>query len=266
MIKNCNLFKNRKKKIFFVFFIFFTVQVCQILYIQYNRQIPVEPDDALVYTGQAYLLYNDFFKKKKTHKELKTNTKNTFNKETDFVKKKIISSIHLRFTENLFFFHSLIFGFFTEFLKIDPFNVWWGFNYFFRFIFSCACFLIAKKYSSNLLSSIGSLVCFLIIPYYFNAFYMATPFVFSICLFFIFYLLYVRQKIKGFFLCLMLILPPLIHPVSLYLILFFSFYHLILFYFYKNKNDFRIFFFIIFIFFFFFFFLLFILYFLKKKK
>ena len=160
---------------YIIILIVLATKILSIYYMQSKRSLPIEPDDALVYISNAKSFYDDIYKNKQTTNSIKTITSKTFEKAKT-QEKIIINKINFRFTKNLFIFYSISFGFFTNILDIDELKVWWASTYLFQILLIFSFILLCKNLCSDKISFNISLIGFLYCSYFFNPFYMATPF------------------------------------------------------------------------------------------
>ena len=233
-----------KKNLFKIsFLLVLLIKIFSVIYLNVKRELPVEPDDLLVYSYNAKSIYENNNLEIKNKNRFKNKINKTFINSTDEEAKIIIQKINFRFNQTLFPIYSIILGFFISVLKFEITSLLWASNYFFQVLLSYAFIKFAKKYSNNYKEFFIILVLLLSASIHYHQYYFPTPFVISITIFLISFLnlnkknLSYKKKTTNFFL---LLLSFGIHPGGIifnFIILIFLLIETFLF---KNKNFFYI--------------------------
>lgn len=233
-----------KKNFFKIsFLLVLLIKISSVIYLDAKRELPVEPDDMLVYSYNASNIYESNNLEKNNKKIFKDKINQTFKNSTDEQAKIIIQKINFRFNQNLFPIYSVILGFFISVLKFQATSVLWASNYFFQILLSYVFIKFSKKYSNNYIEFFIILVLLLSTSIHYHQYYFPTPFVISIILFLLSFLnltkknLNYKKKTINFIL---LILSFGIHPGGIIFNIIFIFFLLIEIFLFKNKNFYHI--------------------------
>jgi hypothetical protein len=141
-----NLIKGKGLHIALIMLTFFVIyRMFVIGSIHSQRELPIEVDDAYVYISQAHMFYDNYDRTKETTSSIQSIAQLTFENDTsDSIQN--VSRYYVWVADQLYFFYSATFGFFTEILDIDPVKVSWAFAYVTQFLIALSVILIAGLY------------------------------------------------------------------------------------------------------------------------
>lgn len=229
-----------KKNFFKIsFLLVLLIKISSVIYLDVKRELPVEPDDMLVYSYQASSIYESTNSVKNNKKIFKDKINQTFKNSTDEQEKIIIQKINFRFNQNLFPIYSVIMGFFISVLKFQATSVLWASNYFFQVLLSYVFIKFSKKYSNSYIEFFIILVLLLSTSIHFHQYYFPTPFVISVILFLLSFLRLIEKNLnykKKTINFILLILSFGIHPGGIIFNFIIMFYLLTETFLFKNKN------------------------------